>query len=46
MANVGKAMGGGGSPTDSPTSKISIRDYDDMSIIVKIEIKKAESSGV
>ena len=50
MSNMGKAMGGGGFPTDSPTFKISIRDYEDMSIKVgdkvTIEIKKAESSGV
>jgi hypothetical protein len=50
MFNMGKAMGGGGFPTDSPTFKISIRDYQDMSIKVgdkvTIEIKKAESSGV
>jgi hypothetical protein len=50
MANIGKAMGGGGSPTDSPTFKISISDYEDMGIKVgdkaTIEIKRAESSGV
>ena len=50
MSNIGKAMGGGGFPTDSPTFKVSIRDYEDMSIKVgdkvTIEIKKAESSGV
>ena len=51
MAYVGKAMGGtGGFPTDSPTFKISIRDYEDMSIKVgdkvTIEIKKAESSRI
>jgi len=26
MANIGKAMGGGGFPTDSPTFKISMRE--------------------
>ena len=50
MSNIGKAMGGGGSPTDNPTFKISIRDYEDMSIKVgnkvTIEIKKAENSGI
>ena len=50
MSNIGKAMGGGGFPTDSPTFKISIRDYEDMSIKVgdkvTIEIRKAESSGI
>ncbi len=44
MTNVGKAMGGGGSPTDSRPV------YEDMSIKagskVTIEIKKAESSGI
>jgi hypothetical protein len=35
MANIGKAMGGGGGfPTDSPTFKITIRDYEDMAIKV------------
>jgi hypothetical protein len=51
MANMGKAMGGGGSfPTDSPTFKISIRDYEDMSIKVgdkvTIEITKADTGGI
>ena len=50
MANIGKAMGGGGFPTESPTFKISTRDYEDMSIKVgdkvTIEIKKAESRGI
>lgn len=51
MANMGKAMGGGGGfPTDSPTFKISMREYEDMSVKVgdkvTIEIKKAESSGI
>jgi predicted sugar kinase len=50
MANIGKAMGGGGFPTDSPTFKISMREYEDMSIKVgdkvTIEIKKTDSSGI
>ena len=50
MSNMGKAMGGGGFPTDSPTFKISIRDYEDMGIKVgdkvTIEIKKADTSGI
>jgi hypothetical protein len=29
-ANYGKAMGGGGFPTDSPTFKISMREYEDI----------------
>jgi hypothetical protein len=47
---MGKAMGGGGFPTDSPTFKISKREYEDMAIKVgdkvTIEIKKSDSSGV
>jgi hypothetical protein len=50
MANIGKAMGGGGFTTDSPTFKISMREYEDMSIKVgdrvTIEIKKSDSSGI
>ena len=50
MANMGKAMGGGGFPTDSPTFKISMGEYEDMAIKigdkVTIEIKKSDSSGV
>ena len=51
MANIGKSMGGGGDfPTDSPTFKISMREYEDMASKVgdkvTIEIKKADSSGI
>jgi hypothetical protein len=51
MANIGKAMsGGGGFPTDSPTFKTSMREYEDMSIKVgdkvTIEIEKIVSSGI
>jgi hypothetical protein len=50
MANMGKAMGGGGFPTDSPTFKISMREYEDMAIKVgdkvTIEIKKSDSTGI
>jgi hypothetical protein len=46
MADMGKAMGGGGFLTDSPTFKISMGEYEDMSIKVgdkvTIEIKKAK----
>jgi hypothetical protein len=50
MANISKAMGGGGgAPTDSPTFKISMREYEDMAIKVgdkfSIEIKKPDSSS-
>ena len=45
MANISKAMGGGGTPTDFPTFKISMREYEDMAIKVgdkiTIEIKKS-----
>jgi hypothetical protein len=53
MKNLSKAManiGGGGIPTDSPTFKISMREYEDMAIKVgdkvTIEIKKWDSSGI
>ena len=46
MANMSKAMGGGGPLTDSPTFKISIREDQDMAIKVgdkiTIEIKKSD----
>jgi hypothetical protein len=48
MANISRAMGGG-ALTDSPTFKISMREYEDLGIKVGdkiiIEIKKADSSG-
>jgi hypothetical protein len=34
MGNTSKAMGGAGFPTGSPTFKISMREYEDMSIKV------------
>jgi hypothetical protein len=51
MGNIGKALGDdGGFPTDSPTFKISIRDYEDMTIKVcdkvTVGIKKADTSGI
>jgi hypothetical protein len=49
MANISRSMGGGGLPTDSPTFKISMREYEDMGIKVgdkiTIEIKKSDSSS-
>jgi hypothetical protein len=49
MANMSRAMGGG-ALTDSPTFKISMREYEDMGIKVgdkvTVEIKKSDSSGV
>ncbi|MFZ0515163.1 MAG: hypothetical protein WAM14_26435 [Candidatus Nitrosopolaris sp.] len=50
MGNISRAMGGGGMLTDSPTLKISMREYEDMAIKVgdkiTIEIKKIDSSGI
>jgi len=49
MANMSKAMGGGGALTDSPTFKISMREYEDMAIKVGdkivVEINKSDSSS-
>ena len=49
MANISRAMGGGGTPMDSPTFKISMREYEDMAIRVgdkiTVEIKKSDSSS-
>jgi hypothetical protein len=51
MANISRAMGGGGGAfTDSPTFKISMKEYENIGMKVgdrvSIEIKKSESSGV
>jgi len=50
MANIGIAMGGGGFPTDSPTFKISMREYEDMAWKVgdkvSIEIMKSDSTNL
>ena len=49
MSNISRMAGGGGALTDSPTFKISMRDYEDMAIKVgdkiTIEIKKSDSSS-
>ena len=49
MSNISRAIGGGGTPTDSPTFKISMREYEDMAIKVgdniTIEINKSDSSS-
>jgi hypothetical protein len=49
MSNISQAMGGGGTPTDSPTFKISMREYEDMAIKVgdkiTIEINKSDSTS-
>ncbi|MFZ0513343.1 MAG: hypothetical protein WAM14_17180 [Candidatus Nitrosopolaris sp.] len=50
MGNISRAVGGGGTLTNSPTLKISRREYEDMAIKVgdkiTIEIKKSDSSGI
>jgi len=50
IENVSKAMGGGGPLTDSPTFKISMREYEDMAIKIgdkiTIEFKKSDNSGI
>jgi hypothetical protein len=55
MKNLPKAMGNiagmvGGGPTESPTFKLSMREYEDMSLRVgekvSVEIKKKEDSGI
>jgi len=49
MGNLSKAMGVGGALTDSPTFKISMREYEDMAIKVGdkivVEINKSDSSS-
>ena len=49
FANMSKAITGGGFPTDSPTFKISMREYEDMAIKVgdkiTIEINKSDNSS-
>src|SRR5947209_20044205 len=49
MSNISR-MAGGGALTDSPTFKMSMREYEDIAIKVgdkvTIEIKKSDSSGI
>ena len=49
MSNISRAMGGAGPPTDSPTFRITMMEYEDMAIRVgdkiTIEIKKSDSSS-
>ena len=49
MGNLSKAMGVGGALTDSPTFKISMREYENMGIKVGdkiiVEINKSDSSS-
>jgi hypothetical protein len=50
MGNVAGMIGGAGGLTDSPTFKLSMREYEDMGFKVgekvSVEIKKKESSGI
>jgi hypothetical protein len=50
MSNISRMAGGGAGVTDSPTLKISMREYEDMCIKVgdkvTVEIKKSDSSGI
>src|SRR5215471_15319808 len=50
MANISKAIGGGGGTSDSPTLKLTMKEYEDIGIKVgdkvTIEIKKAENAGI
>src|SRR6187200_3735836 len=50
MGNISKMIGGGGGLTDSPTFKLSMKEYEDIGIKVgdkvTIEVKKSESGGI
>ena len=50
MSNMFGTIAGGGMLGDSPTFKITMKEYEDMTIKVgdkvRIEIKKADNSGV
>jgi hypothetical protein len=50
MSNISRMTAGGGVPTDSPTFKMSMKEYEDIGIKVgdkvTIEIKKSENSGI
>ncbi len=50
MGNIAGIVGGAGGLTDSPTFKLSMREYEDMSLRVgdkvSIEIMKKEDSGI
>jgi hypothetical protein len=49
MGNLSRALGGGGPLADSPTFKISMREYEDMAVKVgdqiTLEIKKSDNSS-
>src|SRR5205809_6902641 len=50
MSNISRMAGGGAGLTESPTFKVSIREYEDIAIKVgdkvTIEIKKSDSTGI
>jgi len=50
MSNISRMAGGGAGLTDSPTFKVSIREYEAIAIKVgdkvTIEIKKSDSTGI
>jgi hypothetical protein len=50
MSNISRMTGGGGVPTDSPTLKMSMKEYEDIGTKVgdkvTIEIKKSENDGI
>jgi hypothetical protein len=50
MGNISKIMGGSSGLTDTPTFKISMKEYEDIGIKVgdkvTIEVKKSDSAGI
>ena len=50
MGNISKMIGGGGPLNDSPTFKMSMKEYEDIGIKVgdkvTIELKKSDSGGM
>lgn len=50
MGNIAGAIGGAGAFPDSPTFKLSMREYEDMNLRVgdkvSIEIMKKQDSGI
>lgn len=50
MSNISRMTGGGGVLTDSPTLKMSMKEYEDIGIKVgdkvTVEIKRSENDGI
>ena len=50
MSNISRMTGGGGVPTDSPSFRMSMKEYEDIGIKVgdkvTIEFKKSDNSGI